>query len=105
MYAIPSGSMEQTLHGCPGCDNDRVLVDKLTYRFSDPAPGDVIVFALRRRGRTPSWSRRPPRRAGGRGPGQARRAARHPGVGETDMIKRVIAVGGQTVACCDVRNG
>ena len=29
--------MEQTLHGCPGCTNDRVLVDKITYRFTDPS--------------------------------------------------------------------
>jgi len=36
--------MEQTLHGCPGCTGDRVLVDKLVYAFRDPAPGDVIVF-------------------------------------------------------------
>jgi signal peptidase I len=50
VYVIPSGSMELTLHGCPGCTNDRVLVDKLTYRFRDPRPGDVVVF----RG-TDSW--------------------------------------------------
>src|SRR3954471_5389897 len=24
-FFIPSGSMEQTLHGCPGCTGDRVL--------------------------------------------------------------------------------
>ena len=44
IYVIPSASMERTLHGCSGCANDRVAVDKLTYRFSDPAPGDVVVF-------------------------------------------------------------
>ena len=44
VYSIPSGSMEQTLHGCPGCTGDRVLVDKLIYDFRDPEPGDVIVF-------------------------------------------------------------
>ena len=44
VYVIPSGSMETTLHGCTGCNNDRVLVDKITYRFTDPAPGDVVVF-------------------------------------------------------------
>ena len=26
-FFIPSGSMEQTLHGCPGCRGDRVLVN------------------------------------------------------------------------------
>ena len=39
VYVIPSGSMETTLHGCTGCQNDRVLVDKMTYRFSGPAAG------------------------------------------------------------------
>ncbi len=44
VYVIPSQSMEPTLHGCTGCTNDRVLVDKLSYRFTDPRPGDVVVF-------------------------------------------------------------
>ena len=43
-YLIPSESMEPTLHGCTGCTGDRVMVDKLTYRFGSPKPGDVIVF-------------------------------------------------------------
>ncbi len=38
-YQIPSGSMEPTLD--PG---QRVLVDRVTYRFTDPAIGDVVVF-------------------------------------------------------------
>ena len=32
-YLIPSESMEPTLHGCNGCTGDRIMVDKLTYRF------------------------------------------------------------------------
>ena len=43
-YLIPSESMEPTLHGCPGCTGDRIMVDKVTYRFARPEPGDVIVF-------------------------------------------------------------
>ena len=43
-YLIPSESMEPTLHGCPGCTGDRIMVDKVIYRFSSPEPGDVIVF-------------------------------------------------------------
>jgi signal peptidase I len=43
-YLIPSESMEPTLHGCNGCIGDRIMVDKLTYRFGSPQPGDVIVF-------------------------------------------------------------
>ncbi len=36
VYVIPSGSMETTLHGCVGCNNDRVLVDKISYGFGEP---------------------------------------------------------------------
>jgi signal peptidase I len=43
-YLIPSESMEPTLHGCSGCVGDRIMVDKLTFRFGTPHPGDVIVF-------------------------------------------------------------
>ena len=43
-YVIPSASMEPTLHGCEGCTNDRIFVEKLSYYFSDPDPGDVVVF-------------------------------------------------------------
>lgn len=43
-YLIPSESMEPTLHGCSGCVGDRIMVDKLSYRFGSPHPGDVIVF-------------------------------------------------------------
>ena len=39
VYVIPSASMEPTLHGCPGCTDDRVLVDKLTT-------GPCSVFGL-----------------------------------------------------------
>lgn len=38
-FKIPSGSMENTLH----C-GDRVLVDRLSWRFTDPERGDVVVF-------------------------------------------------------------
>ena len=44
VYLIPSESMEPTLHGCAGCVGDRIFVDKITYDFSDPEPGDVVVF-------------------------------------------------------------
>jgi signal peptidase I len=36
---IPSGSMEPTL-----LVDDRLIVDKVTYRFSDPQRGDIVVF-------------------------------------------------------------
>ncbi|MGN6608503.1 MAG: signal peptidase I, partial [Jatrophihabitans sp.] len=43
-YYIPSESMEPTLHGCAGCDNDRVLVDKFSYHFTDVSHSDIVVF-------------------------------------------------------------
>jgi signal peptidase I len=43
-YYVPSGSMEPTLHGCSGCNDDHVLVEKLSYRFHDVQRGDVVVF-------------------------------------------------------------
>ncbi|PSB54354.1 signal peptidase I [Chamaesiphon polymorphus] len=36
---IPSGSMLPTLH-----IDDRLIIDKISYRFSDPARGDIVVF-------------------------------------------------------------
>lgn len=103
VYVIPSGSMETTLHGCTGCNNDRVLVDKVTYRFTDPAPGDVVVF------RGPdSWSSevvvQPPNSALLRGLQQLGSLVGLAPPDEKDFVKRVIAVGGQTVQCCDSTN-
>jgi signal peptidase I len=43
-YYIPSASMEPTLHGCPGCNNDHVLVNKLSYHLHSVHRGDVVVF-------------------------------------------------------------
>jgi signal peptidase I len=36
---IPTGSMLPTLQ-----INDRLMVDKISYRFTDPARGDMVVF-------------------------------------------------------------
>jgi signal peptidase I len=38
-YRIPSASMEDTL-----LIGDRVLVDRISWRFSDPGRGDIVVF-------------------------------------------------------------
>jgi signal peptidase I len=43
-YYIPSASMEPTLHGCTGCNDDHVLVDKISYRAHDVRQGDIVVF-------------------------------------------------------------
>ena len=68
-FSIPSGSMEQTLHV-----GDRILVDRLSYRFHDVRRGDIVVFdgteAFGRLGN---------------------------GSGETDYVKRVIGLPGDHV--------
>lgn len=70
-FVIPSGSMENTLRV-----GDRVLVDKLAYRFGGtPQRGDVVVFDGEG-----SFVQEP---------------------GGSDYIKRVIGVGGDRVTCCD----
>ncbi|MEU4053333.1 signal peptidase I [Streptomyces olivaceus] len=66
-FQIPSGSMERGLR-----IGDRVLVNKLAYRFDGrPQRGDVVVFD---------------------GTGL---------FGHGDYIKRVVGVGGDHVVCCD----
>lgn len=71
-FYIPSESMENTLQ-----INDRVLVNKLVYRFRDPQRGEIVVFQAPR-----SWRSNP---------------------AEEDFIKRVIGVGGDHIVCCDVQ--
>ena len=49
-YRIPSASMEPTLQcarpaaGCDGTFSDRVIANRLAYRFHDPHRGDIVVF-------------------------------------------------------------
>ncbi|MFF7653480.1 signal peptidase I [Streptomyces sp. NPDC007983] len=94
-FQIPSGSMENTLR--PG---DRVLVNKLAYRFGDdPRRGDVVVFDG-----TGSFLQEEP--SGNPVTGVLREAAAAVGLAEpaeTDYIKRVVGVGGDRVTCCDKR--
>ena len=43
VYYVPSGSMEQTIHGVAH-GGDRILANKIVYDFRDPEQGDVVVF-------------------------------------------------------------
>lgn len=99
-FFIPSGSMEQTLHGCPGCTGDRVLVNKVPYWFGEPEPGDIVVFEG-----PESWSPEvdiaEPRNWLSSGLLWLGRAVGVAAPSEDDFVKRVIATGGQTVQCCD----
>ncbi len=98
VYLIPSQSMEPTLHGCAGCTGDRIVVDKLSYRFTDPKSGDVVVF------RGPdSWDQE---FSSNRSSNTVKRGLQEIGsfVGlvapdENDLVKRIIATGGQSVQC------
>ncbi|WP_326618244.1 signal peptidase I [Streptomyces decoyicus] len=94
-FLIPSSSMENTLR-----IGDRVLVNKLAYRFgSEPERGDVVVFdgtgsfVHREQGENPVTGLL---RGAGAALGLARPA-------ETDYVKRVIGIGGDRVTCCDKR--
>ncbi|MEO1297558.1 MAG: signal peptidase I, partial [Cyanobacteria bacterium J06636_16] len=65
---IPSNSMEPTLH-----IGDRLLVDKVSYRFHPPHAGDIVVFQP---------------------PSQLREYGY---TGKQAFIKRIIATPGQTI--------
>jgi signal peptidase I len=86
-FYIPSGSMEPQLHV-----GDRVVVSKLAYRLHDPRRGDIVVF--------PSPDEKP---ASSSDPLPVRVVKDFfQGIGlsqpdETELIKRVIALPGETV--------
>ncbi|MBB5935999.1 signal peptidase I [Streptomyces zagrosensis] len=94
-FLIPSTSMENTFKV-----GDRVLVNKLAYRFGDtPQRGDVVVFDG-----TGSFADERP--AGNPVTTLLRSAASAVGLAEpaeTDYIKRVVGIGGDRVTCCDKR--
>ncbi|MFL6076677.1 MAG: signal peptidase I [Mycobacteriales bacterium] len=96
-FFIPSPSMEKTLRV-----HDRVLVNKLVYRFRDVHRGDIVVFKGEGSWDTeaPVSKASNPVQAGLRWFGGALGLSQG---NERDFIKRVIAVGGDTVACCDAQ--
>jgi signal peptidase I len=85
-FYIPSPSMHPTL-----IENDRVLVDRISYRFHPPRRGDVIVFQAPHPGPSHDnavaaflhWF------------GQGLRLSQ--GGRDTDFVKRVIGLPGDTV--------
>lgn len=89
-FSIPSDSMQNTLQ-----KGDRVLVDKLTPWFgSEPERGEVVVF--RDPGHWLDGEPTPDPNAIQRVLGWV---GLMPSADEKDLIKRVIAVGGDTVEC------
>jgi signal peptidase I len=92
-YRIPSGSMEPTLK-----IGQRVIVDRLTHRLgSSPSVGDIEVF------NPPAGADDEQCGAAGQGEGTARPCSRPvPNKSSETFIKRVVAVGGDTIA---IRNG
>lgn len=92
MFFVPSGSMEPLLQ-----DNDRILVEKVSYWTGSVQRGDVVVFAD----------------PGGKwlGPLEQQhlnlvqealgKIGLYPTSGH--LVKRVIGIGGDHVVCCDVQ--
>jgi signal peptidase I len=98
-FFVPSGSMEPTLHGCTGCLNDRLLVNKQTSRMGGVHRGDIVVF------RDPGgWLPQSSSASGGQGGVHQALVfiGLAPTSNENNLVKRVIGVGGDTV---EGRNG
>jgi signal peptidase I len=80
-YRIPSPSMEPTLHCarpvafCQGRFSDRVIANRVAYRFGDPKRGQIVVFMS---------------------PAEARRCGA--GEGGSTFIKRLIGLPGEVVS-------
>jgi signal peptidase I len=97
-FYIPSGSMETTLN-----ISDRVLVEKVSYRFGDVQRGDVIVFVHDEPGLEP---------AGPSNPVAGFFSSLGQAIGvvppsDRDFIKRVVGIPGDRINCNGqlVRNG
>ena len=101
VYYVPSGSMEKTIHGALS-GGDRILANKVVYDFRDPEQGDVVVFKG-----PDSWAPEtgvsPPSGFFGKAMSALGSVVGVAPPDEKDFVKRVIAVGGQTVQCCDAK--
>jgi signal peptidase I len=87
-FYIPSGSMENTL-----LINDRVLVSKFIYDFQDPKPGNIVVFVAP----AAALAGQPPAPGGFKGFINSLKESLGLPSQQKDFIKRVVAVGGDTV--------
>jgi signal peptidase I len=80
-YRIPTSSMEPTLHCakpgdfCEGRFDERVIANRLAYRFGDPKRGQIVVFTA---------------------PTAAERCGRQNG-GST-LVKRIVGLSGEMVS-------
>jgi signal peptidase I len=101
-FFIPSGSMEKTLHGCPGCSGDRVMVNKVVYHLRDIKRGDIIVFDGKDNYPDAVSEELEPTNPVSRA---LHNVAEFVGLTPkgTDYIKRVIGLPGDVVACCDAQ--
>ena len=89
-FYIPSGSMESTLN-----ISDRVLVEKISYRFGDVERGDVVVFVHDDPGFETTGPSNPVA-------GFFSSLGQAVGVvppSDRDFIKRVVGVPGDTITC------
>jgi signal peptidase I len=90
-FWIPSESMLDTIHV-----NDRVMVNKLAYRFGEPQRGDVVVFE---NPSEPDTDESIPEAV-------IRSVLEAVGIrtrGEDDLIKRVVGLPGETITISDNR--
>lgn len=94
VFFIPSGSMEQTL-----MVGDRVAVNRLAYRISEPKRGDVVVFDGS--GTFTQTAQDPPSNILEAVLTEAGRTIGVVPPPDTVFVKRLIGVGGDRVQCCD----
>jgi signal peptidase I len=91
-FVVPTGSMDPTVRV-----GDRVLVSRFSYLFGDVRHGDVVVFD----GAGVFEPAVPPASSPLAQAGRGLAAAFGVPVGAHDYVKRVIALPGERVVCCD----